>query len=159
MSDEELLEEAGRICSLLPKVMRGLFSIEDDESAMVLPAAQLRVCSILYEGARTMSSLRKELRISLSAITQIADRLEKAGLVERVSEPDDRRVRSLQLTPLGVGTMQSRLDKRRRRVLDTIQRLDPESRETVMRALNILLSAGLASAEEFELDEADNLDK
>ena len=45
-----------------------------------------------------MSSLGRELGVSLSAITQIADRLERAGLVTRVAKGGDRRVRRLELT-------------------------------------------------------------
>ena len=48
-----------------------------------------------------MSALSREFGVSLSAMTRIADRLERARLVKRVAEGGDRRIRHLQLTPRG----------------------------------------------------------
>ena len=48
-------------------------------SAAELPLAQLRVCGVLCDGPRPMSAVSRELGVSLSAMTQIADRLERAG--------------------------------------------------------------------------------
>ena len=59
-------------------MMRQLFSA-DDHLAAELPLAQLRVCGMLYDGPHPMSVLSRELGVSLSAMTQIADRLERAG--------------------------------------------------------------------------------
>ena len=54
-----------------------------------------------------MSALSRELGVSLSALTQIADRLERARLVKRTAAEDDRRVRCLQLTARGEKMMRS----------------------------------------------------
>src|SRR5438128_8143690 len=89
-------EQAAQLECLLPKLMRRLFTLQDAVSQ--LPLAQLRLCTILQGGPRPMSVLGEELSISVSAVTQIADRLERAGLVERVSEAEDRRMRRLRLT-------------------------------------------------------------
>ena len=59
-----------------------------------------------------MSVLSRELGVSLSAMTQIADRLERARLVKRQFEGTDRRVRSLQLTSRGQKIMQAREEAR-----------------------------------------------
>jgi DNA-binding MarR family transcriptional regulator len=48
-----------------------------------------------------MSALADALRCDNSNVTGIADRLEAAGLVERRSAPNDRRVRALVLTERG----------------------------------------------------------
>ena len=86
-----------------------------------MPLAQLRVCGILYDGPRPMSALSRELGVSLSAMTQIADRLERARLVNRVAEGADRRIRCLQLTERGQKLMRSREDARNRRVLAVLE--------------------------------------
>ena len=44
-----------------------------------LPLAQLRVCSLLVGGDRSISCLSRELGITMSATTQLADRLERTG--------------------------------------------------------------------------------
>src|SRR5262245_55471890 len=99
---ESITEDATQLECLLPAVARRLFTLDE---ASEMPVAQLRVCSILQSGPRSMSSLSEELNISVSAVTQIADRLEKAGLVERVAESGDRRLRNLRLTETGQGLM------------------------------------------------------
>jgi len=108
---------------------------------MDLPLAQMRVCSLLYDGSQTMSALSRELGISLSAMTQIADRLERSHLVERVSEEGDRRVKLLCLTDQGREIMRLKREKRKRRVSKVLRRLDTESRRAVLDALQMLLDA------------------
>src|SRR5215472_9587622 len=99
MNDESLISQAAKLECLLPKLMRRLFTLDPSHPANELPVAQLRVCVILQAGPRTVSAVSEELGISVSATTQIADRLERAGLVERVAERDDRRMKLLRLTP------------------------------------------------------------
>ena len=94
MSDEVIAEQAAAIVAALPKLMRQLFTLDVDDPVLELPVAQLRVCSILHEGPRTMSALSRELGISVSATCQPADRLERANMVERVAQTQDRRVKT-----------------------------------------------------------------
>jgi DNA-binding MarR family transcriptional regulator len=62
-----------------------------------------------HEG-RTMRSLADEWQCDASNATWIVDRLERAGLAERRSRPDDRRVKLVCLTPKGVKTKADVLD-------------------------------------------------
>jgi DNA-binding MarR family transcriptional regulator len=133
--------EARVIASLLPTVVRYLFGTEDSDPVDELPLAQLRVCGILHEGSRPMSVLSRELGVSLSALTQIADRLEDAGLVNRVAVGTDRRVRRLQLTARGKRLMQHREDARIRRVRGALECLAPEARQAVRDAVELLHNA------------------
>lgn len=141
MIDEKLIEQAAALTSILPKLMRSISALYADDPAMDLPVAQIRVCSILHDGPRTMSVLSRELGISLSATTQIADRLERAGMVERVPEADDRRVKSLQLTSHGNDVMGMRNERRTLRAAEMLERLSTESREAVLDSLGMLLDA------------------
>ena len=142
MNQSSLRDQAVAVTELLPRLARRLFRMDDDDPVMEMPVAQLRMCGILLDGPRTMSSLSKELGISLSAITQIAGRLEKSGLVERLTESHDRRVRCLQLTHLGSQIMATRKQKRVEGVLDVLARLSQQQREDVISSLRDLLSAG-----------------
>jgi DNA-binding MarR family transcriptional regulator len=148
VADTVIVEEAAAITSMLGRLMRRLSTLEDNDPAMYLPAAQLRVCAILLDGSLTMSALSREMRTSLSAVTQIADRLERAGMVERVHEEYDRRVKSLQLTERGVEVMRSRRERRTRRMVEVLERLSPESRARVRDALQALIDAGRESPSE-----------
>jgi len=144
MTDQLIAEQAALVTSLLPKLVRQLFILDVNDPTIELPVSQLRVCGILSLGPRSMSMLSRDLGISLSAVTQIADRLERAKLVERIAEEDDRRVKSLQLTPHGSAVMQARRERRIRRVQQVMQQVAPDAREHIVQSLRLLLDASLA---------------
>ena len=124
-----VLKQAKTFAALLPTLMRQLMAGVNGP-AVQLPLAQLRVCSILSDGPRSMSDLSRELAVSLSAMTQIADRLERAKLVKRVATANDRRIRRLQLTDRGKRVMQLHETARVDRVLAVFERPDAENEKT-----------------------------
>lgn len=144
MSDDILLVQAANLESLLPRLMRRLFTLDPSHPSNELTLAQLRVCTILQGGARTVSGISEELSISVSAATQIADRLERAGYVERVAEPDDRRMRKLRLTAHGDEVMRSRRETRVRGAAAALEKLPLAARAEVLHAFHVLLDASLA---------------
>ncbi|HZT40766.1 MAG TPA: MarR family transcriptional regulator [Chthonomonadaceae bacterium] len=148
MTDETLLEEAARLEALIPRLMRRLFTLDPDHPSMELPVAQLRLCSVLQAGPRTLSALSEDLSISLSAVTQLADRLERIGMVERVPSVADRRLKNLQLTEQGMEIMRTRRVARIRRVARALEQLSPEMRATVQTVFQELLQAALAASQE-----------
>ena len=113
----------------------------DDDPASELPLRQFRVCAALFEGSRSMKELSQELGVSQSAITQIADRLETAGMVTRGAIGDDRRVRNLELTPRARQLLQRREERRIERVMDILRQILPEDRDAMMAALGLLKGA------------------
>ena len=141
-------EQASEIECLLPKLMRRLFTLQDSNPVSELPLAQLRLCTILQAGPRSMTVLGDELSISVSAVTQIADRLERAGLVERIAETDARRMKRLRLTDSGGDLMRSRRAARVRRVAEVLEQLCPDERASALRALRALLNASVSTAPE-----------
>ena len=145
MSDQDIRKQAAAITGLIPRVMRRLFAMDVDDPAIDLPLAQIRVCGVLQDGPRTMSALSCELGISHSATTQLADRLENAGLVERVAEAGDRRVKCLQLTSRGAQIMGTRRERRVRRAEDALAALTPDQRAGIVSALEMLSAASLAA--------------
>ena len=63
---------------------------------------------------RSMSDLARELNCDRSYVTAIVDDLERAGLAERRVAPEDRRVKTIALTPSGsraIRTVQNSLMK------------------------------------------------
>lgn len=142
--DETVRAQAAELELLLPRLMRRLFSLERDHPATELPLAQLRVCSILLSGPRTLSAISEELGISVSAATQIADRLEKAALVERISGQDDRRTKKLQLSAHGRDMMHSRREQRTLRAASVLQQLPAGQRESALQVVRALLAAANA---------------
>ena len=100
MDEKKSKEQAKTIASLLFALVRRL-AVADHDPVGDLPLAQLRVCGILHGGPRPMSALSRDLSVSLSALTQIADRLERADLVQRVAEGSDRRAAQSALDAAG----------------------------------------------------------
>jgi DNA-binding MarR family transcriptional regulator len=155
MDEMPFREDAEAIASLLPALIRRLFAV-DDQLAAQLPVAQLRVCGMLYDGGpQRMSALGRAMGVSLSAMTQIADRLERAGLVNRVAEGGDRRIRCLQLTPRGQKVMQRRQQARVERVTALLEQLSPQDRKTAISGLQLLLEACAIGGEEVSLATGD----
>ena len=76
----------------------------------------------------TPSSLGEELGLSVSAVTQMANRLDAIGLLARNEDPTDRRVKNLTLTPLGLELMRKR-QERRVLLLETVLVHMPEKRQ------------------------------
>src|SRR5436190_17266449 len=112
---------AGAVHAALRKVVRRFLSIDD--SMMDLPLRQLKVCVSLYGQSRSMSEIGRELNLSPSAVTQISDRLERRGLIERVFQDEDRRVRKLRLTRKGQQLIRRREQQQLRRIATALNKL------------------------------------
>ena len=68
-----------------------------------LPTAQARLLCVLAGGPRRMSELAAMLGVEKAALTGLADRAERRGLIARAAVPGDRRALSVALTPTGLG--------------------------------------------------------
>lgn len=148
MDPESLQVQAARLEALLPRLMRRMFTLEPGSLIHEMPLAQLRVCSILQSGPRTLSAVSEELSVSVSAATQIADRMERAGLVERTAGTDDRRTKYLQLTPHGQELMRNRRSIRVKRVEQALSQMLPEVRQTLLQSVERLLEAAILTTPE-----------
>jgi DNA-binding MarR family transcriptional regulator len=86
------------------------------------------------EEARPMGALAESLHCDASNATWLVDRLEEQELVERGTVPTDRRVKTVALTPLGVKTRASVID-RLHEPPDELLALDREDLEELRAAL------------------------
>ena len=50
---------------------------------------------LFFKGPIKISELCEHMMVSLGAASQMVDRLEKLGMVERIADPEDRRVRKV----------------------------------------------------------------
>ena len=81
--------------ALLARVERGLASAG-------LTATQFGVlATLLHNGARSQRELSREVLTSPGNMTELIDRLEQRGLVQRARQPSDRRAMQVVLTPAG----------------------------------------------------------
>lgn len=111
---------------------------ESDRISLQTFEVLLRIARSEY-GRVTMSALADSVSITTGGVTRLADRLEKDGLVERVSCPSDRRVTYLALTEQGRETLaaatQNHLLSLDRHVAS---RIAPEDLDSLQRALDTL---------------------
>ncbi|MEI6501659.1 MAG: MarR family transcriptional regulator [Armatimonadota bacterium] len=135
MEHDPLDQQAEQLSAAVSRLIRALNALSSEEVEGALTIPQARVCGLLRGGPQPMTALSRELGISLSAVTQIADRLEHAGLVSRAFSEDDRRVRLLQLTDAGQQRMQTRHARRLERARAIVEALAPDEREAALTAL------------------------
>ncbi len=146
-SDEShIMDQAARLEHLMPTILRRLFTLGHAGILADMPLAQLRICSYLQDGPRSMSAIADELGISTSAVTQIADRMERACLVERMAAQCDRRLKHLHLTPHARELMTARRANRTRRAHEALSMLPPRLRTELVEGLEQLLQAAIATS-------------
>ena len=97
----ESLEPLGRQLVFTAKAMREAF--EDTLARAGGSLGSWIVMSAIAEvHGMTQAALATHAHLEGATITHHVDRLENAGLVRRVLDPGDRRIRRLELTPAGV---------------------------------------------------------
>lgn len=139
-SGSRTASDAERLLRSLHHVVRELMIVDD--GAADLPLRQYRVCVLLFERPWSMTEISREMGMSSSAMSQIADRLEQAGLVTRQVEEDDRRVRRLRLTERGETLMRRREAIRLDRTHRVLAHLTTAQRQQTLDALDLLVRSG-----------------
>ena len=140
VSPEDAVQTQARELDLIFKFLARKVLVDDDP-ASELPLRQLRVCLALFDGPRSMTRLSRELGVSQSAITQIADRLQSAGMVTRLPGGPDRRVRSLQLTARARKMLRLREEGRIERIMLILKDMSPAARNDVLASMAALREA------------------
>ncbi|MFE3542970.1 MarR family winged helix-turn-helix transcriptional regulator [Nocardia sp. NPDC059177] len=90
-----------------------------------LTASQGKTLTALRRGPIAMRTLAQALSCDASNVTGIINRLEKRGLVRRETNPTDRRVTRLVITPEGEHVTDA-IRARMRRTHDGLSRLDEQ---------------------------------
>lgn len=89
----------------------------------------------------TPSALTRELMVTSGGMTPILDRLERAGLVERVPNPADRRGSLVRLTASGRKVVDEAMDGHTGAEHDVVSALTKQERADLARLLRKLLVA------------------
>jgi len=83
----------------------------------------------------TMGELCQRMYLACSTATDLIDRMEKAGLLSRERDQQDRRVIRLQVSPRGHEIMKSVLEARRRYLEGVLAHMDPGEIKALTRSL------------------------
>ena len=114
--------------------------LEHALEAVGLSSAKYQAVQALVEAGEplTLGELATRLQCVRSNITQLVDRLEADGLVQRVSVPTDRRAVRALVTPLGAERQTAGAVAIARLQADLAARIDPADRPVFQRVLAAL---------------------
>ena len=109
--------------------------------------SQLGTLMIIHRrGTLTVSDIGEELGVSNAAASQMLDRLVHEGLIFRTEDPDDRRVKQIDLTDNGLKILQESLQARHSWLEGMAAGLSSSEKEKIIQALKILIE----KAEQYE---------
>ena len=115
----------------------------DDWRAMDVTMPQAKTLALLENlGPLRMGEIAAHLGSGLSATTALVDRLVEKDLIERGSDPADRRVVVCELTTSGRKSMEQALGTDPDRIQATMELLDDERLEVVVQGLEWLCEVG-----------------
>ncbi|MDQ1647454.1 MAG: hypothetical protein QOJ50_3638 [Cryptosporangiaceae bacterium] len=105
----------------LSRVLVGLTARTLGEIGAEVTLSQYRALVLLaVRGRQRTGDLAAELGVQSSTVTRLCDRLIRRGLIERVRQPDDRRVAWLDLTGEGAGLVADTMAHRRAAIAELV---------------------------------------
>lgn len=96
---------------------------------------------IYHNSPSNISEICEHMTVSAPAASQMVDRLEKQNLVERVADPEDRRVRNVVLSGQGEDFVRQSISARKNWVHEIPSELSDEQLAQITVALQILCAA------------------
>ncbi len=137
-----LARQTDRVYAVLSELMRRYqFRDRDQICCHGLSVSQCYTLELLADGQpRSMRALADETCLKVSSATRVVDQLVSRDLVERMDDPNDRRVCRVRITNAGrslVSRVRAEIIGEYRVVLEAVP---PESREAVIDSLTRLLA-------------------
>ncbi|GAB3801055.1 MarR family winged helix-turn-helix transcriptional regulator [Humibacter antri] len=125
-------------------------SVEVVAPGVSLP--QFRLMLVLDDlGITPSTKLARELAVSPSSVTRMADRLVASGHVTRERDPEKRSIVALALSPLGIETVHEVLSWRHVELARILHAVDPADRAVTARALSAFHRAAAGRPEHSHL--------
>jgi DNA-binding MarR family transcriptional regulator len=94
-----------------------------------------------HRGACGMSGISEQFEITPAAASQMVDKLVQSGYIVREEDPNDRRAKTLNLTPKGRQLIDAGNEERYRWVADLAGKLNAEERARIVEALERMTRA------------------
>lgn len=144
-SHAELDQEAEEVTLAVMAASRLLIAISaralvSTDDTLTLP--QLRALVVLDTcGPVKLAAMAATLGVNPSTALRMVERLEAVHLIDRKTNPDNRREVILRLTPAGRDLVERVLAHRRSEIRELVQRLPVEARDVLVPALKALTEA------------------
>jgi DNA-binding MarR family transcriptional regulator len=100
----------------------------------------LRVLDASENGENTMKNVNRIMLVSSANMTGIAKRLERTGFILRKSDPNDDRIKWLQITPEGVRVLKAISDHKERSLKKYLVKYSDEQKAALLGTLREILS-------------------
>jgi DNA-binding MarR family transcriptional regulator len=107
---------------------------------------------LFFKGPLKMSELCEHMMVSPAAGSQLIDRLEKLEMVERISEPGDRRVRKIVVLDKGKNFVQENFRFSQRWMTEIPANISPEQVAQITKVLSMLMQSS-GSNNPFNIEE------
>ncbi len=132
---------AALVAEIVPLVMRTIRSEMRGHRSPDLSVLQFRTLLFLRrQPGASVSDVAGHIGLTLPSVSKMIDRLVTRDLVVRHSAPGDRRRICLELTPLGLSTLQATTNATRERLSERLASLPPDARATIIEAMRSLQS-------------------
>ena len=94
-----------------------------------------------FAGQADISDISQQMGITNAAASQLVERMVRLGLLDRMADPIDRRIKRLALTPEGHALAEKLVVIRRKWMEQFTNSLTSRQRETISDALQVLTEA------------------
>lgn len=131
-ADQKRLEEiADGLMDSFPVFFRRVARGATHKSSRKFDPSRFVLKAVMMHGPLRMSSIGSHMGISKPYMTALVDSLIRDGLVERVPDPDDRRVVKVMITDAGRDEMRDFMKGARQAVIKNLSALDDEDISTL----------------------------
>lgn len=139
MISDVIADPATLADGLRPVVLRLARELRQETESLGVTSRQVTLLWLIRRNpGLSLRELAAEERISAPALSGHVDRLERAGLLERVRSADDRRRVGLELTPAGAKLLKRVRARRTTWLAKRLQSLEPDELAAVEAALEPL---------------------
>jgi DNA-binding MarR family transcriptional regulator len=130
-----------RLIRLFPRVVRGMRRWQDRAApSTTAPLSPRHVAALeqLRDGPVTVSELAFRLGLTLPTVSGVLADLDRAGFVERHTDPGDRRRTIVQIAPCQTEVIGQWLDGAASPLARVLEKLAPGEREAFLKAMKLL---------------------
>lgn len=135
--DERVLMAIVRVAERFKKNASTLFKAHD----LTFPQYNvLRVLDASRNGQNTIKNVNKIMLVSGANMTGIAKRLEKTGFIVRKSDPNDDRLKRLEITPKGRQVLKAISEEKERHIKRYLMKYSDKEKSAILENLREILA-------------------
>ncbi|TBR15005.1 MarR family transcriptional regulator [bacterium] len=138
MSQLSLADFADKLNEIMPVIIREFARRHVDDALYKGKVTLQQFFALDYlnrENEIKMTDLARFMNVTTAATTGIADRLVKSGYILRLSDPSDRRIIKIKITPKGSELVNKVHRQRRKTVMDIFSKISESDRQDYLRIL------------------------